>query len=72
MVYTVPAFYAILNNIHYNEVIMNAMASQIIGVSIVCLPCVQAQIKKNIKAPRHWPLLGESTGDRWIPLTKGQ
>ena len=72
MVYTVPAFYAILNNIHYNEVIMNAMASQIIGVSIFAQPCVQAQIKKNIKAPRHWPLLGESTGDRWIPLTNGQ
>ena len=33
---------------------------------------VQAQIKRNIKAPRHWPLWGESTGDRWIPRTKGQ
>ena len=30
------------------------------------------RIKKNTKAPRHWPLWGESTGDRWIPLTKGQ
>ena len=28
--------------------------------------------KKNIKAPRHWPLWGEFTGDRWIPRTKGQ
>ena len=28
--------------------------------------------KKNIKAPRHWPLWGEFTGDRWIPLTKDQ
>ena len=27
----------------------------------------KAQIKENIKAPRHWPLLGEFTGDRWIP-----
>ena len=33
---------------------------------------VQVQIKENIKAPHHWPLWGESTGDRWIPLTKGQ
>ena len=33
---------------------------------------VQAQIKENIKAPRHWPLRGEFTGDRWIPRTKGQ
>ena len=30
---------------------------------------VQAQIKENIKVPLHWPLWGESTGDRWFPLT---
>ena len=28
-------------------------------------------MKGNIKAPRHWPLCGEFTGDRWIPRTKG-
>ena len=28
--------------------------------------------KKKIKLPRHWTLSGESTSDRWIPLTKGQ
>ena len=28
--------------------------------------------RENIKAPRHWPLCGELTGDRWIPHTKGQ
>ena len=43
--------------------------------SIDCLlftqPFVQAQIKLNIKAQRHWPLWGELTGDRWIPRTKG-
>ena len=32
----------------------------------------QAQMKENVKAPRHWPLWGEFTGDRWIPHTKGQ
>ena len=32
----------------------------------------EAQIKENIKAPRHWPLRGEFTGDRWIPRTNGQ
>ena len=32
-------------------------------------PFGQARIKENIKAPRHWPLWGESTGDWWIPLT---
>ena len=35
-------------------------------------PFIQAQIKENIKAPRHWPLWGEFTGDRWIPHKKGQ
>ena len=34
-------------------------------------PFIQAQIKENIKAPRHWPLCGEFTGERWIPRTKG-
>ena len=32
----------------------------------------KVQIKENIQALRHWPLCGEFTGDRWIPLTKGQ
>ena len=26
-------------------------------------PFIQAQIKANIKAPRHWPLWGEFTGE---------
>ena len=30
-------------------------------------PFIQAQIKENNKASRHWPLCGEFTGDRWIP-----
>ena len=29
-------------------------------------PMVKAQIKENIKAPRPWPLRGESTGDRGL------
>ena len=28
-------------------------------------PFVQVQIKENIKAPSHWHLCGEPTGDRW-------
>ena len=35
-------------------------------------PFIQTQIKEYIKAPRHWPLCREFTGDRWIPRTKGQ
>ena len=30
---------------------------------------IQAQIKENIKAPRHWPLFGEFTGDKG-PVTR--
>ena len=33
---------------------------------------IQVQINENIKAPRHWPLCTEFTGDRWIPRTKDQ
>ena len=40
--------------------------------SIFTQPFIQAEIKENIKAPRHWPLCGEFTGDRWNPRTKGQ
>ena len=32
----------------------------------------KAQIKESIKAPRHWPLCGEFTGEQWIPRTNGQ
>ena len=49
---------------------MDAMASQI--TSLFTQLFNQAQIKENTKAPRHWPLWGEFTGDQWIPRTKGQ
>ena len=42
---------------HYNDVIMSA---------------IQAQTKENNKAPRHWPLCGKFTVDRWISRTKDQ
>ena len=51
---------------------MDTMASQIICLTIVYLTVYSAQIKENIKAPRHWPLFGEFIGDRWIPRTNGQ
>ena len=31
---------------------------------------IQAQIKKTIKAPRHWPLCGEFTGTGEFPAQK--
>ena len=51
---------------------MSTMVSQITSLTIVYSTFIQAQIIENIKAPRHWPLCGEFTGDRWIPRTKGQ
>ena len=35
-------------------------------------PFIQAQIKENIEAPRHWTLWGQFTDDRWIPRTRSQ
>ena len=32
----------------------------------------KAQIKENIKVPRHWTLWGELTGERWNSRTKGR
>ena len=57
---------------HHSDVIMGAMASQITSLTIVYRPFIQAQTKENIKAPRHWPLCVEFTGDQWIPRTNGQ
>ena len=51
---------------------MGAMASQITASELFTQPFIQAQIKQNIKAVRHWPLWGEFTGDWWIPRTEGQ
>ena len=42
------------------------------SLKIVYSTVFLAQIKENVKAPRHWPLCGEFTGDRWIPHTKAQ
>ena len=35
-------------------------------------PFVQAQIKENIKDPRHLSLWREINGGQWIPRTNGQ
>ena len=55
---------------HYNDVIMDTIAPQITSLKSPALfiqPFIQTPIKENIKAPRHWPLCGEVTGDQWIP-----
>ena len=57
---------------HYNNYIMNAMSSQTTGISIVYSVVISGADQWKHQAPRHWPLCGEFTGDRWIPRTKGQ
>ena len=51
---------------------MGAMASQITRITIVYSLVYSDADQRNIKAPRHWPLYGEFTGDRWILRTNGQ
>ena len=55
---------------HYSDVIMGTIASQITSLTIV-YSTIHSDAEK-IKAPRHWPLCGEFTGDRWIPHINGQ
>ena len=57
---------------HYSDVIMGVTAYQITSLTIVYSTVCSGEIKENIKAPRHWPLYGVFTGDRWIPRTNGQ
>ena len=58
---------------HYNDVTMSAMACLITSLTIVYSTVYSgADKKKTIKAPRHWSLFWEFSGDQWIHHTKGQ
>ena len=48
---------------HYDDVIMGAIASQITSLTIVYSAVYSEADKKNIKAPHHWHLCGEYTGE---------
>ena len=61
-----------MSQIHYNDVTMSTMVLQSPASRLFTQPFIQAQIIENTKAPRHWPLCGEFTVDRWIPRTNGQ
>ena len=56
--------------IHYNDVIMSAMSSQITSLTIVYTTVYPEQRKHQNSY--HWPLCVEFTGDLWNPCTKGQ
>ena len=52
---------------HYSDVIMGRWRLKSQASRLFTQTLVQAQIKENSKAPRHWPLWGEFTGDRNSP-----
>ena len=61
-------------NDDYNRKVWSLMSfipSWHYNYTIVYSTVYSVKMKGNIKAPRHWPLWGEFTGDRWIPRTKG-
>ena len=51
---------------------MSVMAFQTTIHLIVRLTAYAGNSKENIKIPHYCPLWPESTGHRWIPITKGQ
>ena len=57
---------------HYNDVVMSAMAPLIPGVSIVYSTVCSGADQRKHQSPAPLAFVGESTGDRWIPVTKGQ
>ena len=54
-----------------NHVRLHLINSQITSLTIFYSTVYSGADKNNIKAPRHWPLWGEFTGDWWISRTKG-
>ena len=57
---------------HYCDAIMGAMASQITSLTNVYSIVHSGADQRKYQGPRHWPLCGEFTGDRWIPRTNGE
>ena len=57
---TFRVLYALFFKFHYSNVIMSTLASQITSFTVVYSTVFHSQIKKNIKAPRHWPCAGNS------------
>ena len=54
--------------IHYIDVIMATMASQITSLAVVY--SIVYSGKENVKAPRHWPLCREFTGAGEFPAQR--
>ena len=56
----------ILLSSHNKDVIMGWRLKWPALLRLFTQSFIEARIKENFKAPRHWPLCGELTGDRWI------
>ena len=50
----------IVSVLHYSDGIMGAMGLKSPASRLFTQPCIQAQIKENIKAPRNWLCAGNS------------
>ena len=57
---------------YYSDGIVGGMASQITSLTIVYSTVYSGADQRNDQISASWPLWGEFTADRWIPLTKGQ
>ena len=57
---------------HYNDVIMSSMASKITGVSTVRTIFCSGTDQRKLQSSTSLAFVREFTGDRRIPLTKGQ
>ena len=53
---------------HYGDVIMGTIAPQIISLTIIYSTVYSGADQRKIKAPRHWTLCGEFTGDHEFPV----
>ena len=62
----------IINCLHYNDVIMGAMASQITSLAIVYSTIYSGADQRKHQSSASLAFVREFTGDRRIPRTKGQ
>ena len=56
--------------VHYDDVIMTTIASQITSLTSVYSTVYSDAHQRKIKAPRHWPLCGEFTGTGEFPAQR--
>ena len=63
---------ALLSKYHYSDAIMSARVSQITCVSIAYSTVFSGADQRKHQSSASLVFVRESTGDQWIPPTKGQ